>query len=131
MVQGPVAPHLERLRLWAHEIRRDVVAIYFAARDTRTPLVARVLGWGVAAYALSPIDLIPDFVPILGHLDDLLIVPLTLMVVIRMLPHDVLLDSRAKASALLARPASHAAATAIVVLWLGGAAALVYWWYHR
>ena len=73
-------------RLWAQGIKRDVVAVYFAARDPATPWSVRLLALGVAAYALSPIDLIPDFIPVLGYLDDLLIVPLGLMLVIRWLP---------------------------------------------
>ena len=64
-----------RLRSWARGLKRDVVALWLAARDGRTPLAAKLLAGAVAAYALSPIDLIPDFVPVLGYLDDLLIVP--------------------------------------------------------
>ena len=66
---------LEALRTWARRIKRDVVAVYFAARNPRTPLMARLLALAVAGYALSPIDLIPDFIPILGYLDDALLLP--------------------------------------------------------
>ena len=86
---------------WARRIKRDVVAVYFAARDARTPWPARCLAVAVAAYALSPIDLIPDFIPVLGYLDDLLIVPLGLLLVIRMLPPAVLQDARDKAASVL------------------------------
>ena len=122
---------LSRLKAWAREIKRDVVAVYFAARDSRTPILVRLLALAIAAYALSPIDLIPDFIPVLGYLDDLLIVPVGLMVVVRMLPSDVLDDSRAKADSLLARPTSLVAAGFMIGLWLVCAAALAYWWASR
>lgn len=116
---------------WARRIKRDVVAVYFAARDVRTPWPARCLAVAVAAYALSPIDLIPDFIPVLGYLDDLLVVPLGLLLVIRMLPPAVLQDARHKAASVLERPRSRAAAVAIVLVWLACASGLVYWWVHR
>lgn len=110
--------YIEQARNWARQIKRDTVAVYFAARDPRTPMLARYLALGVAAYALSPIDLIPDFIPIVGYLDDLLIVPLGLLLVIRMLPPEVISDSREKANALIARPTSYLAAIFIVGIWL-------------
>lgn len=109
---------LKRLTAWARQIKQDVVAVYFAARDPRTPVLARVLALLVAAYALSPIDLIPDFIPVLGHLDDLILVPLGVWAVIRLLPPDVLASSRVRASALLARPRSQVAGACFVLLWL-------------
>ena len=121
---------LTAARAWARRVRRDVVAVYFAARDPRTPWPVRALALLVAGYALSPIDLIPDVIPVLGYLDDLILVPLGLLVVIRLLPPPVLEASRARAEATLARPRSWLAATAIVMLWLGGAAALTWWWWH-
>lgn len=114
-------------RNWAQRIRRDVVAVYFAARHPDTPLLVRVLALAIAAYALSPIDLIPDFVPVLGILDDLLIVPLGLVLVIRLLPPHVLVTSRAQAAAALERPRSVAAASVVVIVWLLCAALLIYW----
>lgn len=114
----------ESVKHWAQRIKRDVVAVYFAARDPATPWPVRVLALAVAAYALSPIDLIPDFIPVLGYLDDLIIVPLGLMAVIRLLPPEVLATSRAKASAVLERPRSRVAAAVIVLVWLLGAALL-------
>ena len=122
---------LTRAKDWARRVRRDAVAVYFAARDPRTPMVARVLALAIAAYALSPIDLIPDFIPILGYLDDLVIVPLGLLLVIRLLPPDVLAESRDKAYALLARPKSYAAAILMVGIWLLCIAGLAFWWFHR
>src|SRR6187200_990081 len=75
---------LERLKSWAHAVRRDVHALYLAAQDPRVPWIAKVLASAVAAYALSPIDLIPDFIPVLGHLDDLIIVPLGIVLAVRL-----------------------------------------------
>src|SRR6478736_4911987 len=98
---------MDRLRQWARALKRDVHAVYLAARDPRTPWYVKALALAVAAYALSPIDLIPDFIPVLGYVDDLLIVPLGLMLVIRLLPPEVLAASRAKANTLLERPRSY------------------------
>ncbi|HEX6363353.1 MAG TPA: DUF1232 domain-containing protein [Albitalea sp.] len=109
---------LDRARDWARRIKRDVVAVWYAARDPDTPMLVRLLALAVAAYALSPIDLIPDFVPVLGYLDDLLIVPLGLLLVVRLLPRHVLEASRAKAAAALERPRSRAAAAVVVAIWV-------------
>ncbi len=119
---------LQRARQWARGLKRDVVAVYLAARDRRTPWAVRVLAVAVAAYALSPIDLVPDFIPVLGYLDDLLIVPLGLMLVLRLLPPQVLADARAHAAQLLARPRSYAAAALVVLLWLVAAGWLAARW---
>ena len=116
---------------WARRVKRDAVAVYFAARDPRTPMLARCMALAVAAYALSPIDLIPDFIPVLGYLDDLLIVPLGLLLVIRLLPRQVLLESREKANALLSRPRSYLAAAFMVGVWLLCIIGFAYWWYHE
>lgn len=107
-------------------MKRDVIAIYFAARDPDTPLAVRVLALAVAAYALSPIDLIPDFIPVLGYLDDLLLVPLGLLIVIRLLPAHVLTSSRQKAAAAIDRPRSKSAAIVIICIWLLCIAGLAY-----
>lgn len=116
---------------WARRIKRDVVTVYFAARHPDTPLLVRVLALAVAAYALSPIDLIPDFIPVLGYLDDLLIVPVGLIVVIRLLPPEVLAASRAQAAVALERPRSRVMAVVFVLAWLAGAAVLVHWLARR
>lgn len=128
---GPTAPSpgglLARARAWARGLKRDVVAVWHAARDPRTPWPVRLLALLVAAYALSPIDLIPDAVPVLGYLDDLVLVPLGLLLVIRLLPAAVLADARQQAARTLARPRSRAAAAVIVGLWLAAAAAGLWW----
>ena len=122
---------IEQAKAWARRVKRDAVAVYFAARDPRTPMLARCMALAVAAYALSPIDLIPDFIPVLGYLDDLLIVPLGLLLVIRLLPPEVLAQSREKASTLLSRPRSYAAAACMVGIWLLCIVAIGYGWYSR
>ncbi|MGO4815932.1 YkvA family protein, partial [Cupriavidus sp. 2MCAB6] len=88
---------LERARQWARHLTRDVVALWIAARDPRTPWHAKALAAGVAAYALSPIDLIPDFIPILGYLDDLLIVPAGIALAVRLIPSELMAEFRREA----------------------------------
>lgn len=85
------------VRSWAAALKRDVVAVSIALRDPRTPWTARFLGGAVVAYALSPIDLIPDFIPLLGHLDDLVLLPLGLWLVIALIPPNVLAEARRRA----------------------------------
>jgi uncharacterized membrane protein YkvA (DUF1232 family) len=118
---------LDRAKRWARGLKRDVHAIWLAARHPRTPRGAKLLALAVAAYALSPIDLIPDFIPVLGYLDDLLVVPLGILLVTRMMPPDLLAECRAAADAAGRRPRSLAGAAVIVALWLA-AAALLAWW---
>ncbi|MFM9972156.1 MAG: YkvA family protein [Burkholderiales bacterium] len=103
------------------------MAIYFAARDPETPRWLRWFAIAIAAYALSPIDLIPDFIPVFGLLDDLLIVPLGIYIVIRYLPAEILERSRAKADALTARPSSKTVAAIIVAMWIAFVVAVGYW----
>jgi uncharacterized membrane protein YkvA (DUF1232 family) len=122
---------LAKLKEWARRIKRDAVAVYFAARDPRTPWMARILAIAIAAYALSPIDLIPDFIPVLGYLDDVLIVPLGLWLVIRFIPPEVLVASREKARTLLARPRSYVAAAWIVGVWIVCILGLAFWLQSR
>jgi uncharacterized membrane protein YkvA (DUF1232 family) len=118
------------LRAKAQSLKRETMALYYAARDPRTPLAAKVLAAMVAAYALSPIDLIPDFIPVLGLLDDMILLPLGIALVLRLIPAEVMAAGRAKADAALARPKSYAAAIAIVLLWLAAAALLTVWGYR-
>ena len=117
----------ERIGDLGHRLAVEAHAAWLAARDPRVPMLARFLAIAVAAYALSPIDLIPDFIPVLGWLDDLLIVPLGLWTVLRWLPPDVLAAARRRSDALLERPRSRVAAAVIVVVWLA-AAALAWQW---
>jgi uncharacterized membrane protein YkvA (DUF1232 family) len=114
------------LRDWARALKRDVVALWLAARDPRTPWLAKALAGLVAAYALSPIDLIPDFIPVLGYLDDLILVPAGIWLVVRLIPEDLMHEFRAEAEAREGRPRSLAAALVMVALWIAAAAGLVW-----
>jgi len=115
------------LRKWAKGLRRQTLVVYYAARDPRTPWHVRTLAFAVAAYALSPIDLIPDFIPLLGYLDDLVVVPLGLMLVLRLTPREVLAASRLKAEQAAGRPASRGMAAAIIGIWILAAVVLGLW----
>ena len=118
---------LERAKAWARSIKRDVVALWLAARDPRTPWLAKAVAIAVAAYALSPIDLIPDFVPVLGYLDDLLIVPLGILLAVRLVPPALMAEMRERATALGRMQPSCAGAAAIIALWLAGLALVALW----
>ncbi|MEC5323906.1 YkvA family protein [Aurantimonas sp. A3-2-R12] len=115
------------VKAWARDLKRDVVALWIAARDRRTPLLAKLLAASVAAYALSPIYFIPDFIPVLGYLDDLLIVPLGILLTIRLVPPALMAEFRIAAEARAGRPVSRAAAAVVVALWLAGLAAVAVW----
>ena len=112
-------PMMGRLRDWSREIKRDVAALYLAARDPRVPWYAKAVALAVAAYALSPIDLIPDVIPVIGYLDDVIIVPLGIVLAVRLIPADILAEHRATASELGKRPTSRTAAVVIVAIWIG------------
>ena len=114
------------LRSWAGALKRDVVALWIAARDPRVPWPAKALAGAVAAYALSPIDLIPDFIPVLGQLDDLLIVPAGLWLVIRMIPPPLFAEFRAEADRRAQRPTSYAAAAVVAAIWAAASAAAIW-----
>jgi uncharacterized membrane protein YkvA (DUF1232 family) len=105
------------MREWARLIKRDVIAVYLAARDPRTPWYARALALAVAAYALSPIDLIPDFIPVLGLLDDIVLVPLGVAMVVRLIPTHVMDESRRTAELIAVRPVSRIAGFVTFGLW--------------
>lgn len=118
------------LRRWARALKQQALVVYFASRDPRTPWPVRLLAIAVAAYALSPIDLIPDFIPVLGLLDDLVLVPLGVWLVLRALPARVVRDARERARVAVARPVSRGMAVVIVGVWLLAAALVVAWAWH-
>lgn len=123
---------LDRIRIWARALKRDVHAIYLAARDPRTPWYAKVLAIVVAGYALSPIDLIPDFIPVLGYLDDLIIVPLGIWLVVSLIPEQAMAEYRAKASEAMLRPhGGKVAAITVIAIWMAGAALLCWLGFSR
>ena len=117
------------LRDWARRLKRETLALYYAARDPRTPWYAKLLAGAVVAYAFSPIDLIPDFIPVLGLLDDIVLIPLGVALTLLLVPDDVLADARASAERALERPSSRKAAVVIVLLWILASVLLV-WWLH-
>jgi uncharacterized membrane protein YkvA (DUF1232 family) len=117
----------ETLGQWARAIRRDAVALYFAARDPRVPWPVKMLAVAIAAYALSPIDLIPDFIPVLGFLDDVILLPLAIAGIMRFIPPAIMDEHRARAEALATRPASRTAAAVIVAIWIIAAALVGRW----
>jgi len=119
---------IDALKAWARSIKRDVVALWLAARDPRVPWYAKAVAAAVAAYALSPIDLIPDFIPVVGYLDDLIIVPLGILLAVRLIPPDLMGELRSAAIAR-ARPVSRAGLAFIVALWVLSAALLAWAFY--
>ena len=121
---------LESIKSKAAELKRDIFALYLAARDPRTPWYAKALALCVAGYALSPIDLIPDFIPVLGYLDDLILVPLGIAAAVHMIPADVIAEHRAAATLAAERPVSRTAAAMIVCVW-AASIALTGWLAYR
>ncbi len=109
---------IDGVKRWARELKREIFAVWIAARDPRTPVAAKVVGGIIAAYAISPIDLIPDFIPVLGYLDDLLIVPLGLMLAVRLIPDALMIEFRERADIMSERPRSIVAAVVIVAIWI-------------
>jgi uncharacterized membrane protein YkvA (DUF1232 family) len=122
----------ERIKVWARALRRDAYAVYLAARDPHTPWYVKILAVVVAAYAFSPIDLIPDFIPVLGYLDDLILVPLGIWLVVSLIPKQAMAGYRAQASEAMQRPHDgKIAAIAVIVIWIVGAALLCWWFAQR
>jgi uncharacterized membrane protein YkvA (DUF1232 family) len=119
-----------KLQVWARTIKRDAHAISLAARDPRVPWYAKALAFCVAGYALSPIDLIPDFVPILGYLDDVVIVPLGILAVVKLIPSNILAEHRAAASLAAEKPVSRTAVFVIALIW-AASIALTVWLGYR
>jgi uncharacterized membrane protein YkvA (DUF1232 family) len=122
---------LARLKEWARRLKRDVVTLWFAYRHARTPLIAKLCAVLVAAYAFSPIDLIPDFVPVLGLLDDVILLPVGIWVTLKLLPAPVLAECRQQAQAWLdahqQKPRNYFAAAVFVILWILAAWLLWRW----
>lgn len=125
---------LETLRDWAKKLKRDGVTLWFACKHPETPWYAKALGIFVVAYALSPIDLIPDFIPVLGYVDDVLLLPGLIWLAIRLTPAPVLTECRLKGDEWMARegakPRSLWGAGLILVLWIGFAWGMWVWLGH-
>ena len=120
------AMKLASLKAQAQQLKQHTLTVNFAARDPRTPFLVRALAVLVAAYALSPIDLIPDFIPVIGYLDDIVLVPLGLALVVRLTPPAVMESARIQAKQAASKPVSYSAAAFIVSVWL-----LLAWLFSR
>ena len=116
-----------QLREWARRLKGEIAALWFCTRHPRTPFMAKALAAALVAYAFSPVDLIPDFIPVLGYLDELILLPIGIWLVLKLVPQDVLAECRDQATRWLEennqRPRNYLAATLIVALWL---AALIF-----
>jgi uncharacterized membrane protein YkvA (DUF1232 family) len=122
---------LAALKARAKQLQEHTLTVYFAARDRRTPFFVRALAVLVAAYALSPIDLIPDFIPVLGYLDDLVLIPLGVALVVRLTPPVVIEAARLQAREASSKPVSYTAAAFIVAIWLLVIGAIAVWAFRR
>ena len=113
---------MQRLKTWVRALKRDVMTLWFALKHPDTPWYARALAAVITAYALSPIDLIPDFIPVLGYLDDLIIVPGGVWLLLKILPENVVVDSRAESEKWFLKqkekPRSYVGLCIILILWL-------------
>jgi uncharacterized membrane protein YkvA (DUF1232 family) len=123
---------LAKLKQRARRLKAETFALYLAARDPRTPWYAKLLVAGIVAYAFSPIDLIPDFVPILGYLDDLILIPLGIALAIRLIPDSVMTECRARAEETTrnGKPVNRVAGAVIVIIWLAFIALCIGWGYQ-
>jgi uncharacterized membrane protein YkvA (DUF1232 family) len=124
---------LEVGRMWARRIKRDATTLWFAKSHPRTPWHAKALGLFVVAYALSPIDLVPDFIPVLGYVDDVVLLPALNWMTVRMLPAEVLLECRQQADDWMAKtgqkPRSVTGGLVVVSIWIVVVMSLL-WWLH-
>lgn len=111
---------LDKLKAWAKKLKRKVFVLYFAYKDNRTPLYAKVFAICVVAYAFSPIDLIPDFIPILGYLDDVILVPLGVMLTLKMMPDAVIEECKMKAEELMkkGKPKNWFVGSLFILVWI-------------
>lgn len=123
---------LAKLKQRARKLKSETFALYLAARHPQTPWYAKLLAAAIVAYAFSPIDLIPDFIPILGYLDDLVLIPLGIALTIRLIPVSVLAECRERAQELTenGKPVNRVAATVIILVWIS-LAAFFMWWTYR
>jgi uncharacterized membrane protein YkvA (DUF1232 family) len=119
---------LERFKDRARKLKAETLSLYLAARHPETPWYAKLFVAGIVAYALSPIDLIPDFVPVLGYLDDLVLIPLGIAIAVKLIPSAVLAECRARAQVMQnGKPVSRVAAGVIIIIWIAVAAMGALW----
>lgn len=122
---------IAKLKQRALHLKAEAIALYLSARDPRTPWYAKLIVAGIVAYAFSPIDLIPDFVPVLGYIDDLILIPIGIALAIRLVPYQVLAECRLQAqkTILNGKPVSWVAGAVIIVIWLFLASLCIAWAY--
>ncbi len=118
---------LERLKAWINKVKKEIAVLWLASRDERTPTPALIMSSFIVAYVLSPIDLIPDFIPIIGYLDDVLLVSLGVSLAVKMMPNDLLEEFREKAVEISELPRSYAGAAIVIAVWLVTAVLIVSW----
>lgn len=109
---------IEQWKIKAKKLKVEVYALYFAYQDPRIPWYARIFIMLIVGYAFSPIDFIPDFVPVLGYLDDLVLIPLFITLALKMIPNQVMVEARAKGQALSEKPKNWVGAVVIIVIWV-------------
>lgn len=109
---------LKSLRERARQVKIDLIALSLATRDPRTPWYAKLIVAGCVAYALSPVDIVPDFIPVIGLIDDLIFIPIALALAVRFIPEEVLAECRARAGEIAARRTSRVAAAVIIGCWV-------------
>ena len=117
-------PRINSIKIRARLLKRDTLAVWYASRDKRTPWYARLLAIVVAAYALSPLDLIPDFIPVLGYLDDLILIPAGIALTLHLIPPEVMAAARVRADATITKPNPWWMTLFIILVWVGGLALL-------
>ena len=110
---------MEKIKAWAKNLKRQIFILYFAYRDERVPWYVKLFTACIVAYAFSPIDLIPDFIPILGYLDDVIILPLGIMFALKMIPKDVISDCEVKANEMMknGKPKNWIVGSLIILIW--------------
>ena len=123
---------LDAIRQWARRIKQDAVMLWFACRDPRTPWLPKIICMLAVAYALSPVDLIPDFIPVLGYLDDAILLPAMIWLAVKLLPAEVVSDCRAQAAEWMQnndrKPVSRWGLVFVLVVWSLALLMLAWWW---
>jgi len=125
--RGGHEPVLRRLRGWARAVKRDAILLWLAARHPGVPVAAKLLAAAIAAYAFSPIDLIPDVIPVIGFLDEVILLPALVWLTLRLIPPPLRAELRLAAEGIADRPVSRAGAAAILLVWAAAAALLLGW----
>ena len=121
---------LASLKQRARALKSDALALYFAARHPATPWYAKLAAFLIVAYTFSPVDLIPDFIPVLGYLDEVILIPFLIALTLKLVPDEVMLECRERAAGVMKKPVNWVAGAVIVLIWVG-LAALTGWWLTR